>query len=334
MARGARRATRTRVNGEIDAIVQQFDFGPPAIARRRGAGRRAAPTSAITGRDLWDACREQTGAALDELARRIAPAFGWDDIVVADDVRAQLRELASQVRAARAACTRPGASAHSSAAAAASPRCSPARAAPARRWRPRSSPAHLDSTSTASTSPAWSASTSARPRRTCAASSTPPSASGAILLFDEADALFGKRTEVRDSHDRYANLEINYLLQRMEDYAGLAILATNRRPRSTPRSCGGCGSSIDFPFPGADDRRRIWERVVPGRRPSVDELELALLSRLELAGGNIRSIAVNAAFLAAAEGTPIGMPHVVRAAAREYAKLSQADQRRRVRRSG
>jgi SpoVK/Ycf46/Vps4 family AAA+-type ATPase len=146
--------------------------------------------------------------------------------------------------------------------------------------------------------------------------------SGAILFFDEADALFGTRTEVRDSHDRYANLEINYLLQRMEDYSGLAILATNRRSALDTAFLRRLRFVIDFPFPAADDRRRIWERVFPAQA-DVDGLELAMLSNLDLSGGNIRSIAVNAAFLAASEGVPIGMPHVVRAAAREYVKLSK-----------
>jgi SpoVK/Ycf46/Vps4 family AAA+-type ATPase len=146
--------------------------------------------------------------------------------------------------------------------------------------------------------------------------------SGAILLFDEADALFGKRTEVRDSHDRYANVEINYLLQRMEDYAGLAILATNRRSALDTAFLRRLRFVIEFPFPGPDDRRRIWERVFPEQAEQV-ALEYGFLSRLELPGGNIRSVAVNAAFLAAAERKPIAMPHVVRAAVREYTKLSK-----------
>ncbi|HEX5502604.1 MAG TPA: ATP-binding protein, partial [Thermomicrobiales bacterium] len=146
--------------------------------------------------------------------------------------------------------------------------------------------------------------------------------SGVILFFDEADALFGSRTEVRDSHDRYANVEIDYLLQRMDDYSGLAILATNRRAALDSAFLRRLRFVIDFPFPGPDDRRRIWERVFPPRA-ALDRVEYAFLSRLELSGGNIRSIAVNAAFLAAAERAPIGMPHVMRATAREYAKLSR-----------
>jgi SpoVK/Ycf46/Vps4 family AAA+-type ATPase len=146
--------------------------------------------------------------------------------------------------------------------------------------------------------------------------------SGAILFFDEADALFGTRTEVRDSHDRYANVEINYLLQRMEDYTGLAILATNRRAALDGAFLRRLRFAIDFPFPGPDDRRQIWERVFPPQA-ALDGIEYALLSRLELTGGSIRSIAINAAFLAAAEQAPIRMPHLGRAAMREYTKLSK-----------
>src|SRR4029079_8111678 len=110
--------------------------------------------------------------------------------------------------------------------------------------------------------------------------------SGAILFFDEADALFGTRTEVRDSHDRYANVEINYLLQRMEDYAGLAILATNRRAALDQAFLRRLRFVIEFPFPDADDRRRIWERMFPPQA-AVQGIEYGLLSRLELTGGSI-----------------------------------------------
>ena len=105
-------------------------------------------------------------------------------------------------------------------------------------------------------------------------------ASGAILFFDEADALFGKRTEVKDSHDRYANIEINYLLQRMEDYHGLAILATNLQDRtSTRRSCAACASSSTFPFPDASHRRRIWQTRLPRAGAASSGLDLEALAR-------------------------------------------------------
>jgi hypothetical protein len=146
--------------------------------------------------------------------------------------------------------------------------------------------------------------------------------SGAILFFDEADALFGKRTEVRDSHDRYANIEVDYLLQRMESYGGLAILATNRRGLLDPAFLRRLRFVLDFPFPSAADRRRMWERAFPPSTP-VGELDLDALAGLELSGGSIRNVALNAAFLAAADGGRVEMEHVLRAGRREYMKLDR-----------
>jgi len=146
--------------------------------------------------------------------------------------------------------------------------------------------------------------------------------SGAILFFDEADALFGKRTEVRDSHDRFANIEVNYLLQRMEDYRGLAILCTNRRSTLDRAFLRRLRFVIEFPFPDADHRRRIWQKMFPPEAP-LGALDFAALARFEVPGGNIRNIAVNAAFLAAAANQPIAEMHVLLAARREYAKIDK-----------
>lgn len=146
--------------------------------------------------------------------------------------------------------------------------------------------------------------------------------SGAILFFDEADALFGKRTEVRDSHDRYANIEVNYLLQRMEDYRGLAILCTNRRSALDRAFMRRLRFVVEFPFPDGEKRRQIWSKVFPKDTPVVG-LDLDELARFEISGGNIRNIALNAAFLAAGERASVQMPHLLRAARREYAKIDK-----------
>jgi SpoVK/Ycf46/Vps4 family AAA+-type ATPase len=145
---------------------------------------------------------------------------------------------------------------------------------------------------------------------------------GAILFFDEADALFGKRSEVKDSHDRYANIEISYLLQRMEAYRGLAILATNMKSALDQAFMRRLRFVIDFPFPGPADRRRIWEMIFPAETP-VEGLDYAWLSRLNLTGGSIHNIALNAAFLAARRGTPVTMPLVLEAARTEFLKLER-----------
>jgi SpoVK/Ycf46/Vps4 family AAA+-type ATPase len=146
--------------------------------------------------------------------------------------------------------------------------------------------------------------------------------SGAILFFDEADALFGKRSEVRDSHDRYANIEIDYLLQRMEDYRGVAILATNQKSLLDPAFLRRLRFLVDFPFPDTELRRRIWGLAFPPEAPT-EGLDLGVLAELEIAGGNIRNIALAAAFLAADEGRAIGMPHVLHAARREFTKIDR-----------
>jgi hypothetical protein len=146
---------------------------------------------------------------------------------------------------------------------------------------------------------------------------------GAVLLFDEADALFGKRSEVKDSHDRYANIEVSYLLMRMEAYRGLAILTTNMRKALDTAFLRRLRFVVEFPFPGAVERAEIWRRVIPPRAPA-DGLDFARLGRLTVTGGNIRNIALSAAFLAADEGTPIAMRHMKAAAHTEYQKLERS----------
>jgi SpoVK/Ycf46/Vps4 family AAA+-type ATPase len=146
--------------------------------------------------------------------------------------------------------------------------------------------------------------------------------SGAILFFDEADALFGKRSEVKDSHDRYANIEVSYLLQRVEAYRGLAVLATNIKTSVDTAFLRRIRFVINFPFPDAIHRAEIWRRAFPEKTPT-EGLDPTVLARLSIAGGNIRNIALNAAFLAAHSGQPVRMTHVLRSARSEYAKLEK-----------
>jgi ATPase family protein associated with various cellular activities (AAA)/winged helix domain-containing protein len=148
--------------------------------------------------------------------------------------------------------------------------------------------------------------------------------SNAILFFDEADALFGKRSEVSDSHDRYANIEVAYLLQRMELYPGAVILATNFRHNLDEAFLRRLDFLIDFPFPEPEDRERIWRLVLPEQAPREDDLDLPFLAtQFKLSGGGIRNASMAAAFMAADEGVPIGMRHLVRGVALEYGKLGR-----------
>jgi SpoVK/Ycf46/Vps4 family AAA+-type ATPase len=145
---------------------------------------------------------------------------------------------------------------------------------------------------------------------------------GAILFFDEADALFGKRSEVKDSHDRYANIEVSYLLQRMEAYRGLAILTTNMKQALDPAFMRRIRFVVQFPFPDIAERAEIWRRVFPSMTPTA-ELNVDGLARLNVSGGNIRNIALGAAFVAADQDEPVTMAHLLRAARAEYAKLER-----------
>jgi len=148
--------------------------------------------------------------------------------------------------------------------------------------------------------------------------------SNAILFFDEADALFGKRTEVRDAHDRYANIETSYLLQKMEAYAGIVILATNLRKNMDEAFVRRLHFSIDFPLPTAEDRRRIWGQIWPDSAPYTLEPALDVIAqRFEITGGNIRNIALAAAFLAAEDAGSITTKHLRHALRREYQKLGK-----------
>ena len=145
---------------------------------------------------------------------------------------------------------------------------------------------------------------------------------GAILLFDEADALFGKRSEVKDSHDRYANIEVSYLLQRMEAYRGLAILTTNMKNTMDKAWMRRIRFIIQFPFPDVTQRAEIWRKIFPTATPT-ENLEIEKLAKLNIAGGNIRNIALNASFIAANEGTPVRMTQLSRAIRSEYNKLEK-----------
>ncbi len=153
---------------------------------------------------------------------------------------------------------------------------------------------------------------------------------GVILFFDEADALFGKRSEVKDSHDRYANLEVSYLLQRIEAFRGLAILATNMKSALDPALLRRLRFIVNFPVPGVPERRRIWEKVFPKAAPAggpqgvpLAALDFDQLARLNIAGGNILNVALNACFMAAQAGTPVTMELVLEAARYEFRKIER-----------
>jgi len=145
-----------------------------------------------------------------------------------------------------------------------------------------------------------------------------------VLLFDEADAIFGKRSEVRDAHDRYANIESAYLLQRIESFDGLAILATNLRANLDDAFTRRLDTVVDFPVPDEALRRALWDRCLGSVLPRSSDVDLDFCAAaFELSGGNIRSVAVSAAYLAAEAGRPVAMTDLVTAVATEYRKLGR-----------
>ncbi|MCX9025060.1 MAG: AAA family ATPase [Candidatus Methanoperedens sp.] len=147
--------------------------------------------------------------------------------------------------------------------------------------------------------------------------------SNAILFFDEADALFGKRSEIRDSHDRYANIEINYLLQKMEEYTGIVILASNFKKNIDEAFLRRMHFAIEFPLPDEKSREKIWRNIFPKETPVADDIDFVFLSKFKITGGNIKNIALSAAFLAAGDSRTIKIEHIIRATKREFQKMGK-----------
>lgn len=316
------------LNGELDQIVSQFRLGAAdiraagaAAAHATSRGRAPGDPPAPAGRAAWEACRARTRPRLDELAQRIAGSASWDDLVLPEAQRQILREVAAHVRHRatvyeRWGFGRPGARGLGISALFAGPSgTGKTMAAEVLAAELGLDLYRVDLSATVSK---YIGETEKNLRRIFDAAE----GGGAVLLFDEADALFGKRSEVKDSHDRHANVEVSYLLQRMECYRGLAVLTTNMRQALDTAFLRRIRFVVQFPFPDAAQRAEIWRRAWPAGVPA-EGLDAGRLARLGVAGGNIRNIALGAAFLAADAGQAVGMGHVLRAARAEYAKLDR-----------
>ena len=270
---------------------------------------------------LWDACLERTSPRMDRLAERLRPVATWDNLVLPDNEHALLRQLAEQV-AHRSAVyddwgfrSRMNRGFGISALFAGESGTGKTMAAEVIANELRLALYRIDLSAVVSK---YIGETETNLRRLFDAAEN----GGAILFFDEADALFGKRSEVRDSHDRYANIEINYLLQRMEAYRGLAILATNMKGALDQAFMRRLRFVVTFPFPGRPEREAIWRRAWPAETPTRD-LDCAYLARFSLTGGSIANVALNAAFRASAQGSAITMPVVLDALRTELRKLER-----------
>lgn len=310
------------VGPTLDALANQFALDSEGI--RTVAALAADPlrrADAPLARRLWDAARIQARRALDELAERIDSHVEWNDLVLPPDRVAQLRDVAVHVRRAHQVHEDWGWSARGTRGLGVTALFSGASgtgktmAAELLANELRLDLYRIDLSQVVSK---YIGETEKNLRQIFEAAE----ASGAILLFDEADALFGKRSEVKDSHDRYANIEVSYLLQRMESYRGLAVLTSNLRDTLDRAFLRRLRFTIEFPFPDATMRGEIWRRIFPEATP-VNGLDPARLARLAVSGGAIRTIAINSAFLAAEAGAPVSQDHVLTAARREYAKLEK-----------
>jgi MoxR-like ATPase len=316
---------KNSVDGQIEALVHQFKLGPGAIpsivASATARALRREGDFLLSADDLWQTCREQLGRRIDSMAQRLTPSYTWDDIVVPDDLLRQLREIANQVAMRSEVYDRWGFGARLPRGRGISALFSgPSGTGKTMAAEILANDLQLDlyRIDLAGVVSKYVGETEKNLRNVFDVAEE----SGAILFFDEADALFGKRTEVRDSHDRYANIEVNYLLQRMEDYRGLAILCTNRRSSLDRAFLRRIRFLLEFPFPDGEKRRQIWSKVFPTDTP-VSAVDVDTLARLEISGGNIHNIALNAAFLAARERTSVQMSHLLHAARREYAKIDK-----------
>ena len=309
------------LNGEIDALTSQFDLGLQKVYAARAAALAEQPEGDFAGA-LWDACRRQARLRLDDLAQRIEPAATWSDFVLPEAQLRPLREIAVHVRQRTTVYERWGFAAKGarglgiSALFAGPSGTGKTMAAEVLANALRLDLYRIDLSAVVSK---YVGETEKNLRRVFDAAEE----GGAILLFDEADALFGKRSEVKDSHDRYANIEVGYLLQRMEAYRGLAILTTNLKSALDSAFLRRIRFIVHFPFPDAEQRAEIWRRIFPVQTPTKD-LDVTKLARLNVTGGNIRNIALNAAFLAAEANEPVRMAHLLRAAQGEYAKLEKS----------
>jgi hypothetical protein len=304
-------------NGTLDNLAEQF----------RLSARMIFSTSAIVGdgqvpaKELWNVCRSLARPRLEDLAQRIVPGTGWDDLVLPELQKQTLRQLATQVRHRMKVYESWGFSRKArrglgvSALFCGETGTGKTLAAEVLAHELGLDLYRIDLSAVVSK---YIGETEKNLKQVFDAAEE----GGVLLLFDEADALFGKRGEVRDSHDRYANIEVGYLLQRMEAYQGLAILTTNLKSSLDRAFQRRLRFTVNFPFPDAAQRETIWSKVFPLATPTQD-LDLSKLSQLNMAGGNIRNIALNAAFLAADDGTPITMSHLAEAAKLEAQKIER-----------
>jgi hypothetical protein len=310
------------LNGHLDEIAEQFRLSAETVA---SVGAFVGSATDNFGRvdpdKLWSACRSLSRPRLDDLAQRILPVAGWDDLILPEPQKQALRQLAAQARHRMTVYESWGFAGKGrrglgiSALFAGASGTGKTLAAEVLARELRLDLYRIDLSAVVSK---YIGESEKNLRQVFDAAEE----GGVMLLFDECDALFGKRSEARDSHDRYANIEVSYLLQRMENFQGLAVLTTNFRSAMDKAFQRRLRFTVDFPFPGVPEREAIWQRAFPAMTPTSG-LDIKRLAQLNMTGGNIRNIALNAAFLAAEAGSPVRMEHLLLATRQEAIKTER-----------
>jgi SpoVK/Ycf46/Vps4 family AAA+-type ATPase len=316
------RLTPDRIADAVAAARNRYDWTDASIQAEMSTTSDGRTEIDWIGR-LQTAARQQSSQDLMSLALKIGPHYAWSDIVLPDDTFRQLREICSRLTNSHEVLGK---------------------------WGFGKKLAHGKGVSALFAGPSGTGKTMAadiianelwldlykidlagvvskyigETEKNLDRIFTAAENANAILFFDEADALFGKRSEVHDSHDRYANIEISYLLQKMEQYEDVAILATNLRQNLDDAFVRRLAFTVHFPFPDESDRRRIWDGIWPRAARLGNDVEFGFLARqFKLSGGNIKNISLAAAFLAASDGGVVTMGHLFHATQREYQKLGK-----------
>ncbi len=313
---------------DLMELADRFKLTPGKIHQAAAtaiqlAKMRNGSTEAVTLKDLYRACRIQSSTNLDQLAQKITPLFTWEDIILPGDSMEHLREIClhvkyhQQVFSGWAFEKKISLGKGISVLFAGPPGTGKTMGAEVIANELGLDLYKIDLSTVVSKYIGETEKNLSRIFREA-------EDSNAILFFDEADALFGKRSEVKDSHDRYANIEINYLLQQMEEYEGTVILATNFQKNIDEAFTRRLRFIVDFPFPNEKYRADIWRNIFPEETPRHQDIDYNFLARkFEISGGHIKNIALSAAFLAAENSGTVGMEHIIRAAKREFQKMGR-----------
>jgi ATP-dependent 26S proteasome regulatory subunit len=313
---------------EITVIASKFQFTVgkihQAIAETgHNALLRQQPNASATLEDLYRACRSQSSTNLSTLAQKVKPLYTWKDIVLSQDTLQHLKEICLHVKHRQRVFSdwnfdkRISLGKGTSALFSGPPGTGKTMAAEIIANELGLDLYKIDLSTVVSK---YIGETEKNLSRIFQEAEQ----SNAILFFDEADALFGKRSEVKDSHDRYANIEINYLLQKMEEYEGIVIMASNFQKNIDEAFTRRLRFIIEIPFPDRHYRARIWRNIFPAEMPRTKDIEFDFLAaKFEISGGNIKNIALNAAFLAAENSGIVSMKHIIRATKREFQKMGR-----------